>query len=154
MITDPLTGQPFPNNVILSQRLSRNGIAFLNTFPLPTPGFRQGTNNLIQESENPRNQRKDTIRLDYRLNGNHQLTYRSSWFNWTAVDAFRGGLPFARTDWDRPNTTQVFNWTSTWGNNLVNEASYSYSLDEVFINVFTETGRPAPSSCDRAWRRR
>ena len=140
VITDPLTGQPFPNNVIPSQRLSRNGIAFLNTFPLPTPGFRQGTNNLIQESENPRNQRKDTIRLDYRLNGNHQLTYRGSWFNWTAVDAFRGGLPFARTDWDRPNTTQVFNWTSTWGNNLVNEASYTYSLDEVFINVFTETG--------------
>ena len=30
-----------------------------------------------------------------------------------AVDAFRGTFPFARTDWDRPNATQNFNWTST-----------------------------------------
>jgi hypothetical protein len=140
VITDPLTGQPFPNNVIPANRLSPNGIAFLNTYPAPTPGFRQGTANLIQQSDNPRNQRKDTIRLDYRMNNSHQVSYRGSWFNWTAVDAFRGNLPFARTDWDRPNNTQVFNWTSTWGSNLVNEATYSYSLDEVFINVFTETG--------------
>jgi hypothetical protein len=140
VITDPLTGQPFPNNVIPANRLSPNGLAFLNTYPDPTPGFRQGTANLIQSSDNPRDQRKDTIRLDYRFRDSHQITYRGSWFNWTAVDAFRGNLPFARTDWDRPNNTQVFNWTSTWGSNLVNEATYSYSLDEVFINVFTETG--------------
>lgn len=140
VIIDPLTGQPFPNNVIPANRLSPNGIAFLNTYPLPTPGFRQGTANLIQQSDNPRNQRKDTLRLDYRVNDSHQVTYRGSWFNWTAVDAFRGNLPFARTDWDRPNNTQVFNWVSTWGSNIVNEASYTYSLDEVFINVFTETG--------------
>jgi hypothetical protein len=140
VITDPLTGQPFPGNVIPANRLSPNGLAFLNTYPAPTPGFRQGTANLIQTSENPRDQRKDTIRLDYRLNDAHQITYRGSWFNWTAIDAFRGTFPFARTDWDRPNNTQVFNWTSTWGNNIVNEATYSYSLDEVFIDVFTETG--------------
>jgi Carboxypeptidase regulatory-like domain len=139
-IIDPLTGQPFPNNVIPQNRLSPNGLAFLNTYPLPTPGFQQGTNNLIQNSDNPRDQRKDTLRLDYRLNQNNQFTYRFSYFNWTAVDAFRGGLPFARTDWERPNQTQVFNWTSTIRNNLINEAGYAYSLDEVFINVFTETG--------------
>src|SRR5207247_4141167 len=52
----------------------------------------------------------------------------------------RGTFPFARTDWDRPNQTQTFNWLSTVRNNLVNEFGYSYSLDEVFINVFTETG--------------
>jgi hypothetical protein len=43
---------------------------------------------------------------------------------------------FARTDWDRPNTTQTASWTSTLRNNLINEASYSHSLDQVFINVF------------------
>ena len=55
-----------------------------------------------------------------------------------AVDAFRGTFPYARTDWDRPNTTQTASWTSTLTNNLVNEASYTYALDEVFINVFAE----------------
>ena len=100
VITDPLTGQPFPNNVIPQSRLSPNGLALLNAYPTPTAGFRQGTANLIQTSENPRKQRKDTLRLDYRLNGSHQLTYRYSASDWTAVDAFRGTFPFARTDWE------------------------------------------------------
>ena len=115
-------------------------VALLNAYPIPTAGFRQGTANLIQTSENPRQQRKDTIRLDYRLNGSHQLTYRYSGSDWTAVDAFRGQFPFARTDWSRPNATQIASWTATLRNDLLNEMSYSYSLDEVFINVFTETG--------------
>jgi hypothetical protein len=140
VVRDPLTGQPFPGNVIPSNRLSPNGLAMLNAYPLPTPGFRQGSANLIQTSENPQDQRKDTIRLDYRVNDNHQLAYRYSSQNWVAVDAFRGTFPFARTDWDRPNNTQILNWTSTWGTNLVNEMSYTHSLDEVFINVFTESG--------------
>ncbi len=140
VLLDPLTGQPFPGNVLPTSRLSANGLAFLNTFPLPTAGFRQGTANLIQTSDNPRDQRKDTIRLDGRLNDRNQLTYRYSGYSWVAVDAFRGTFPFARTDWDRPNQTQVVNWMSTIRNNLVNELSYSFSLDEVFINVFTESG--------------
>ncbi len=144
ILMDPLTGQPFPGNVIPANRLSPNGLAFLNTFPAPTPGFRQGTANLILTSDNPRNQRKDTLRLDFRLNDQNQLTYRYSGYSWTAVDAFRGtagsAFPFARTDWDRPNQTQVFNWLSTIRNNLVNEFTYSYSLDEVYINVFTQSG--------------
>ena len=139
-ITDPLTGQPFPGNIIPQNRLSPNGAGASQRLPAPTPGFRQGTANLIQNSENPREQRKDTIRLDYRLNDRHQLTYRYSASDWTAVDAFRGQFPFARTDWSRPNSTQIATWTSTLTNTLLNEFTYAYSLDEVFINVFTETG--------------
>jgi hypothetical protein len=140
VIMNPQTGAPFAGNVIPSNMLSANGLAFLNTYPLPTPGFRQGTANLIQTSGNPQDQRKDTIRLDYRANVNHQIMYRYSNQNWVAIDAFRGQFPFARTDWDRPNSTQILSWTSTWKNNLMNELSYSRSLDQVFINVFTETG--------------
>ena len=57
-----------------------------------------------------------------------------------AIDAFRGTFPLARTDWERPNRTETFNWTSTIRNNLINDFNYSHSLDEVFIGVFTETG--------------
>jgi hypothetical protein len=140
VIMDPLTGQPFENNVIPSGRLSSNGVAFLNTYPLPTAGFRQGADNIIQTSDNPRDQRKDTIRVDYRLSERNQVTYRYSGSTWTAIDAFRGAFPFARTDWERPNATQIFSWTSSLTNNLINEAAYTYSKDEVFIDVFTETG--------------
>ncbi|BCS32777.2 hypothetical protein TBR22_A19990 [Luteitalea sp. TBR-22] len=139
-IIDPLTGQPFPGNIIPANRLSANGLAILNTYPQPTPGFRQGSANLIQNSENPQDQRKDNIRLDFRPNAGNQFAYRFSRSNWVAVDAFRGSFPFARTDWERPNFTQTASWTSSIKSNWVNEFSYTFSRDDVFINVFTETG--------------
>ena len=140
IIRDPNTGQAFPGNIIPQERLSHNGIAIMKLYPLPTPGFQQGTNNAILTSDNPQDQRKDSIRFDYRLNNNNQFNYRYQRSNWVAIDAFRDNLPFARTDWERPNSTQNFNWTSTIKNNLINEASFAHSLDEVFINVFTESG--------------
>ena len=93
-IIDPTTGQPFPGNIIPTNRLSANGIAMLNTFPLPTQGFRQGTANLIMSSDNPQDQRKDNIRFDYRLNQKHQFSYRYGKYNWVAIDAFRGTFPY------------------------------------------------------------
>ena len=137
-ITDPLTGLPFPGNVIPVDRLSPNGRAILNAYPLPTPGFRQGTNNAIITSPNPQDQRKDNIRFDYRFNEKNNISYRFGRYNWVAVDAFRGDLPFARTDWERPNYTNTASWTSTLTSNLINELSYTYSRDDVFINVFQE----------------
>jgi hypothetical protein len=139
VITDPLTGQPFPGNVIPSNRLSPVGRAMLNAYPLPTAGL-NGANNAVITSPNPQDQRKDNIRFDYRLNNSNQVTYRFSRYNWVAVDAFRENLPFARTSWERPNFTSTASWTSTLSNNLINEVSYTFSRDDVFINVFTEDG--------------
>jgi hypothetical protein len=138
-LTNPLTGLPFPNNVIPPSQLSANGMAMLNAYPVPTPGFQLGTNNAIFNSENPQDQRKDNIRFDYRLNNSNQVTFRYSKYNWKAIDAFRGTFPYARTDWDRPNSTQTVSWSSTLRSNLINEATYTHSLDQVFINVFTGT---------------
>jgi hypothetical protein len=139
-IIDPLTGQPFPGNIIPANRLSPNGMAFLNAYPQPTPGFRQGTANALITSPNPQDQRKDNIRFDYRMNNANSFAYRFTRSNWVAVDAFRGSFTFARTDWERPNWTSTASWTSTLTNTLVNEFVYTYSKDEVFIDVFTEDG--------------
>jgi hypothetical protein len=135
-VRDPLTGQPFPGNIIPADRLSPNGLAMLNRYPEPTAGFRQGSANLIQTSPNPQDQRKDNIRFDYRLDDRNQVSYRFSRYNWVAVDAFRGSFPFARTDWERPNFTSTASWTSTISNNLINELTYTFSRDDVFIDVF------------------
>jgi len=139
-IVDPLTGQPFPGNIIPTNRLSANGLAILNTYPLPTAGYQNGSNNALVSSPNPQDQRKDNLRFDYRLNNANQFTFRVSKYDWKAVDAFRGNLPYARTDWDRPNTTLTTSWTSTLSNNLINEATFTYSRDYVYINVFQGSG--------------
>ena len=125
VIRDPLTGLPFPGNIIPANRLSANGIALMKLYPSPTPGYQSGSSNLIINSDNPQDQRKDNLRFDYRLGNNHSFTFRYSKQNWVAIDAFRGTFPFARTDWDRPNKTMNVNWAWTISNNLINEASYA-----------------------------
>ena len=139
VINDPLTGQPFPGNIIPTGRLSPTGLSLLNAYPLPTPGFRQGSANAIISSENPQDQRKDNIRLDYRLNDKNQFTYRYGKYNWKAIDAFRGTFALARTQWDRPNTNQTASWTTTLSSKLVNEFSFTHSVDDVAIDVYRGT---------------
>ena len=139
VINDPLTGLPFPGNIIPPERLSANGIAFLNAFPLPTPGFRQGTANLSQSSDQPTDQRKDNLRIDYRMTDRHHFVGRYSGYAFTELAAFQGTFPFARRLFDRPNFTSTFSWTGTLSDNLIAEASYNRSRDDVFINVFTDT---------------
>jgi hypothetical protein len=139
-IRDPLTGNPFPNNVIPASQLSPNGLALLNAYPLPSPGFQRGNSNWIGVSPNPRDTRKDLLRVDYVLSPGNQITGRYSHFSWKATDAFLGTFDLARRGWDRPNTTSAFSWTKSLKGNLLNELTFAYSLDEVFINVFTESG--------------
>jgi hypothetical protein len=138
-INDPLTGQPFPGNVIPSDRLSPNGVGLLNAYPLPTPGFQRGSANWIGTSPNPRDTRKDTLRLDFVPNSQNTISFRGSLFHWTAVDAFRGTFPLARTDWSRPNESLSVSWTSTVSPTVINEANFGWSRDRVYIEVFRGT---------------
>ena len=126
IIRDPLTGQPFPDNVIPSNRLSANGLALLTRLPAADPGLPVG--HATTRSSTARTRRtsaRTTSGSTTATTPNNTFTYRYGKYNWMAVDAFRGTFPFARTDWDRPNTTQTASWTSTLKNNIVNEASYT-----------------------------
>jgi hypothetical protein len=140
-VNDPQTGQPFPNNVIPADRLSSNGIGFLNAYPEPTAGFLQGRNNFIQTRPQPENQRKDTLALDYVANDQHSLKFRGAMYNWTSVDAFRSGLDRAVTDWDRPNRTGSVSHLWSLTPTMINEAMVTASVDVVHIGIFREGGR-------------
>jgi len=140
-VNDPLTGQPFPGNIIPADRLSSNGIGFLNAYPEPTAGFLEGRNNFIQTRPQPEDQRKDTLSLDYVVNEQHSLKFRGAMYNWTSVDAFRGGLDRAVTDWDRPNRTGSVSHLWSLSPTLINEAMATASVDVVHIGIFQEGGR-------------
>lgn len=135
VLVDPLTGQPFPNNVIPTDRLSRNGLALLNMYPLPTPGFQLGTANLIQTAANPQDSRKDTYRLDYNMSSSQRLTFSGTNFTYKADDAFRSGFTHASTRWDRPNYTTRGSWTGVFSPRLVNELTVSYANDIVRMTL-------------------
>ncbi|MGH9673367.1 MAG: carboxypeptidase regulatory-like domain-containing protein, partial [Bryobacteraceae bacterium] len=135
VINDPSTGQPFAGNIIPADRLSPNGIAFLRTYPLPTPGFRQGTANFFQIRPNPQNQRKDTVSIDYNMTEKQMLRFRHAVYNWKALDAFRGGFDYAVTDWSRPNKTASLNHVWTISPTMINELLLAASIDRVYIGI-------------------
>jgi outer membrane receptor protein involved in Fe transport len=81
VIKDPSTGLPFPNNVIPTSRIDRNGQALLNVFPLPNAldtNVTKGTYNfLFQESLNVPKW-NHLVRGDYRISDKDQMYVRAN----------------------------------------------------------------------------
>lgn len=128
---------PFANNMIPATRLSPNGIAIIDAYPAPTPGYLQGTQNWIAQAAHPYNQRKDTLNIDImatdkqRISGHRQ---QASYFEYQPFDQGSGetGKYFRR-----PNQTNTVSWLYTISPTIVNEARISFSLDDVYIPVNT-----------------
>jgi hypothetical protein len=141
VINDPITGQPFPNNIIPANRLSPNGLAILRAFPEPIPGFFTSSGqNFFQDRPARTDQRKDTLSIDYYPTESHQIKYRLSLYHFQDVSAFRDGTDRAPQIIDRPNQTTSINWTWTVSPTWISETLVAGSRDQVFIAVDTSTG--------------
>src|SRR5262249_51154064 len=128
-ITDPQTGRPFPNNVIPTDRISANGLALFNTYPLPTAGFQQGTSNWIGTQPRHSDLRKDTIKLDYVPTSKHRLTGRFGYTPWTFNEPFVSVVGNVQWAWSRPNKIGALSLTSTLSSTLLNEFTFSFNSD-------------------------
>jgi hypothetical protein len=146
IVRDPDTGNPFPNNIIPANRLSATGLGLLRAYPEPTPGFLQGRNNFFQSRPQPTNQRKDNISIDFVPVTAHTFRFRHSNYNFTRLDAFRGGFDRAVTDWNRPNKTASINYVWAISPTMMNEALVTASVDRVYIGVQREGERFARSN--------
>ena len=140
-INDPLTGKAFPNNVIPPDRLSPNGIALLNAYPVPTPSPNViGATNWQGAGPDPRHTRKDTVKVDYHLTEKNTLSVRGTIFEFDEVQPFRGTFDRVQVHTNRPNRTSIASLTSTLSPTLVNEASFSANVDRNIL-VVAENGR-------------
>ncbi len=68
---------PFPGNIIPPSMLSKNGAAILSIYPLPTPGYINGSSNWIAQASQPENQRKETINSDM-LPSSNRIAFSSA----------------------------------------------------------------------------
>jgi hypothetical protein len=123
-IIDPTTGQPFQGNIIPSFRISPQGRALLNAYPLPTPGFQRGASNWIGAPSVFNNQRKDSVKIDWVPSTTNRLAVRHTW----APNVWNDPEPMGvySTIWDYPGRTLAATFTSTLSNSLINEASFSW----------------------------
>jgi hypothetical protein len=136
-IRDPLTGQPFPNNVIPANRFNQLGSAMLNFFPLPNytdpnPGDVNRWNYRSQYSGGtPR--RNDILRIDGNLSPTFRLYYRFGkdrdnllhpWSSWQT-----GNINFFITPIEqlRYGLGHVVHATKTFSPTTVNETIFGYT---------------------------
>jgi hypothetical protein len=131
------TCQPFPNNIIPTNQLSANGIAIINAYPAPTPGYLQGTQNWIAQAAHPYNQRKDTLNIDIMATDKQRISGRRSAAAYWEYQPFDQGSGETGKYFNRPNQTNTVSWTYTITPTLINEARITLSLDDVYIPVNT-----------------
>ncbi len=123
----------FTNNVIPTGRLSANGLAILNAYPTPTPGYTSGAVNWIAQAAHPINQRKSVINVDWVINDHHKLEFRRQNATYFEYQPFDQGSGLTGKYFIRPNQTNVLAWTWTITPTMINEARATFSLDNVYI---------------------
>jgi hypothetical protein len=131
IIRDPLTGQPFPGNIIPVGRISPIAQRVQNRFyALPNVGDPNvfSANNWqenIDRGGRPSEQRFD-IRADHHIGVGNVLFGR---FNWKRTDQWQLlGTPLAgETIGPRAHTNFVVSDTHTFGHNLINEARFGFT---------------------------
>jgi carboxypeptidase family protein len=80
VVRDPLTGQPFPGNVIPANRLDPRGIAMLNLFPSPNTFGVRGYNYVVQEPSIDHPRQQHLIRTDYRPTEKDSIAFKYQTF--------------------------------------------------------------------------
>jgi hypothetical protein len=121
-IRDPLTGQPFPGNIIPTSRFSpvaRAVLANQNLYPLPN---RAGnTNNLVAPFSDNQRAHQGDLKIDANLSDNDRIFARVSLQRYKA-EPDRAPLQsnLIATN-DSPFFGSAFNWTRTLGSSAINE---------------------------------
>ncbi len=129
--------QPIPGNIIPASFLSPNGMAIIDAYPAPTPGFQQGTQDWIAQAAHPINQRKGNYNGDFLINETNHISFRRTGFSYLEYQPFDQGSGLTGKYFNRPNQTNVLSWTWTINPTMINEAMATVSVDDVYIPVNT-----------------
>lgn len=117
-IRDPLTGQPFPGNVIPANRIDPNAAALAKIFPSPTNS--SAANNFVIDRWQQIDYFSQLARLDHHFSSNHQLMFRGSRNHYQFNNPDGAFEPF-RTARDSVLYTWGATLTSTLSPSLTNE---------------------------------
>lgn len=129
------TCTPLPGNIIPANLQSPNGMAIINAYPGPTPGYSSGTDNWIAQAPHPYDQRKGVLNFDFIPNEHHHIAIRRSDLSYTEYQPFDQGSGLTPKYFNRPNQTTTADWTWSLNATTVNEAMATFSLDDVYIPV-------------------
>jgi hypothetical protein len=148
-VRDPLSGQPFPNNIVPASRRDPNGAAILGIFPNPnTQGV--GYNFIVQHPSTQHPRRQHLFRIDFRPSDKDTISFKGqTWKNTQSgfespgsnTAAARWGLVDARYDFTTDMATASY--TRVISPRVVNE---------LLVGIFYNSENGPPTS-DEALRR-
>jgi hypothetical protein len=135
-IKDPVTGTPFPGNIIPQNQLSKNGLGILNSWPFPNQAVPlNGNQNWYAAANHPQHQRKDTLAVDFNFTDKQRLQFRRMNYAFWEYQPLDGGTDETPKYFNRPNQTNSLDYVWTVSPNKVNEFLATVSLDDVYIPV-------------------
>ena len=127
-ITDPTTGQPFPNNTIPSDRMSAPSLAMQNKF-IPLPNYSSGgATNFFAAQSIPTNIDEYTVRVDHHLGEKDTVWGRYFESRWNTLSPFGQGLPGFGSWTNFQKRTISTQYTHIFSPTLVLESSFAYNL--------------------------
>src|SRR5687767_7920929 len=131
-IRDPLTGQPFPNNTIPTNRIDPVAASIMQLVPLPNTS---GANNFIRQPNVEDDSDRYLARIDLPLGNTNNLFVRYIGSNRVRfVPGWFGGIldGTSTSAWGRnflASHAVVGGWTKVLGSHLVNESRASWASD-------------------------
>jgi hypothetical protein len=137
VITDPLTGQPFPGNVIPANRIDPLAVRMLDFFyPLPNQGTLASGMGVYQEFvPHTRNRQRADLRIDHEASSNDSLFLRASYQNRSpqSVQFETGNNNFPNLgirNTELNTATLIAGWTKILSPTMVNEFRVGYNYDK------------------------
>jgi hypothetical protein len=138
---DPLTGQPFPGNVIPGDRISPAGQALLALYPAENnPG---NCTNWIDAVDTPIDWAQINGRLDWTVTSKHRALVRYTEDEWTSngaggsLNGLWGDDPFPAVDsaWSQPSDSLTAQLNSVIGSSAINSLTYAASGNAIDIGI-------------------
>jgi hypothetical protein len=143
-VTNPLAGQPFPNNQVPINPADTVTVNALEGL-IPTPNV--GPNQWLQDPSLPTHWREELFRIDHNINEKMRASFRyihDSWQQiyptplWTSGTSF----PTVQTNFVGPGISMVARLTATASPTLLNEFVASYTTDHITTHLIGAWQRP------------
>jgi hypothetical protein len=136
---DPLTGRPFPGNVIPADRLSPAGLAYLRLYQLPNNAPGSGCSNYVGTVPTPIHWDQIHARLDWNIDDRTRAMVRYTQDGWKAdnSDLADPATSVVGSDWAQPSRSLVAQLNRIFGSSLTNTLTFSYSANVITV---TRTG--------------
>lgn len=135
-IRDPLTGQPFPGNIIPRDRLSPVGLDLMRFYPDPTTPTAPGTlpnNNYVFNVPRPERYNQHSVKIDHQFSARDSLYFTANYYKNSSVETGTSStcnnttLPTFPCDLSIKNEVFGVSQTHIFTPTLVNEAKFGYT---------------------------